>query len=164
MAVFLGYGFPGGLRSLISGRRGGLQRKRRLDRRDFLFQNRRRRPPELGSSDGIKDAVHKYGGIIAAEPAGDLDRLIDDDGWNERFFFEHFVNRGPEDVPIDQPHPGYPPVFGCALNETVDLLPPRDDSPDQPGGIGQGIGVGERFFRSSGQDGFRIGLIVFEFE
>lgn len=83
--------------------------------------------------DGVEHAVDENGRLVAAEPAGDLDRLVDDDGRRQDFFLQHLVNPEAENVAVDQPHSRHPPVFRHGLEQIVDFRPPGCGAPDQPG-------------------------------
>jgi hypothetical protein len=40
------------------------------------------------AADGVENAVDEIGGLLAAEPLGDLDGLVDDDGRDQARFVE----------------------------------------------------------------------------
>jgi len=87
------------------------------------------------AADGVQDAVDEDGRFLAAEPPGDLDGFVDDDGRDPRLRAEHLEDGDPQDVPVDDGHPGDAPVLGGRLDGAVDLLLTLPDAPDEPVGV-----------------------------
>jgi hypothetical protein len=95
----------------------------------------RRRCAFQGFADGVEHAVDENGRRLAAVAFCDFDGLVDDDGRGQDFFLEELEDGQPEDIPVDQPHPGDTPVFRGPLDQGIDLVAPAGDAADEPGGV-----------------------------
>src|SRR5262249_14852782 len=81
--------------------------------------------------DVVEHAVHEGSGIVTAEAARDLDRLVDDDGRRDVGPCDELEGGDAEEVQIDARETREPPGLGARCDQAVDPLEPGPHAVDQ---------------------------------